>query len=247
MTTQRGAGSGEGAGRLASSGPHAEQDRQPALFGAEAWASSKGAGTAIRLEPELTLAPEQLVEPYCFVLSDAARRWTVRLEAEGQVERGTPQRRLVARCSCGWAWAVARYGGGAAGLGSLFEHLRDHVLAAAAPVVRVEQTSGEWRRVRLAGGRVHCAADCWAVPRRGTGSVPNPLPCAEHGGSLRSRLHHWETSDPAASGQVVEGSLLEGPDGRLWHFWCAPLEGRRLFGFVREEEESEPPEPTALS
>jgi hypothetical protein len=22
----------------------------------------------------------------------------------------------------------------------------------------------------------------------------------------------------------------------FWHFWCAPLEGRRLFGFLREGE-----------
>ncbi len=37
-------------------------------------------------------------------------------------------------------------------------------------------------------------------------------------------------------------SFLRGPDGLVWHYWCAPPEGRRLFGFVREGEEAVDPD-----
>ena len=212
---------------------------QGSLFGGDAWVQQAKAPVVVEASAGSGFAT--LVEPYGFTVSDAGSRWTVTLAAEEVGRRGKRERALVARCTCGWTMpSVAQYAPGS-GFSTLFEHLRDHVLAAAAPVIRVEETKDEWSNVRLAAGRVHCAApECWLVTKKSPGPPGQPVACQEHGGSLHSRVYHWERADPADVGYFSEGRMLRGPDGLFWHPWCAPLEGRRLFGFVREYEQEMP-------
>ena len=209
---------------------------QGSLFGGEAWAQQ--AQDLVVVETSDGSGSGTLVEPYGFTVSDAESRWTVTLAVEESTRRGKSERLLVARCACGWTVpSVAQYAPGA-GFSTLFEHLRDHVLAATAPAIRVEATRDGWSNVRLAGGRVHCAApECWLVTKKSPSPPGQPVACHEHGGSLHSPVYHWERADPADVGYFREGHLLRGPDGVFWHLWCAPIEGRRLFGFVREYEQ----------
>ena len=108
-----------------------------------------------------------------------------------------------------------------------------------------------WRRVHLLAGRVHCASvDCHRLgpppgKRRPDAGQEYRLaggfgePCPDHGGALYDRPYHWEEHDPEDhSGEPQQShavGLLD-PDGTFWHYWCAPLEGRGLFGFLRQEE-----------
>lgn len=108
-----------------------------------------------------------------------------------------------------------------------------------------------WRRVRLLAGRVHCAyADCQRLgpppgKRRPDAGQEYRLaasfgePCPEHGGALYDRPYHWEEHDPedhcGEPRQSYAVGLLD-PEGTFWHYWCAPLHGRRLFGFLHQEE-----------
>ena len=213
---------------------------QGSLFGGEAWVSPEEAPAVVEVEAEAGVGQGRLVDPYSFVLSDSESRWTVTVQSEEGKRRGKTERALVGRCTCGWTVpSVSRYSPGA-GFDALFEHLRDHVLSAAAPVIRVEETRDGWSSVRLAGGRVHCAAECALVTKTNPGPPERPVACGEHGGSLHSRTYHWARTDPEADGYFIEASLLRGPDGTLWHLWCAPMEGRHLFGFVRENEQGAP-------
>ena len=206
---------------------------QVPLFGNEAWVPLHGAPPAVEVESDVARA--QLVEPYSFVATDARGRWTVTVRAEERTHRGKTERNVVARCTCNWSVAVSRYG--STGFESVFDHLRDHVLSDSPVTIRVEETREDWSLVRLAGGRVHCASPACAVF---TKTLPpgHVLACPEHGGSLHSRVYHWESVDPTVGTYSHEPGLLRAPDGQFWHFWCAPLEGRRLFGFVRADEQT---------
>jgi hypothetical protein len=126
-------------------------------------------------------------------------------------------------------------------------HLRTHQLAAVPPAIAVEERRDAWDRVRLLGGRMHCArAECHRfAPKDHRVLSGFAEACSEHGGSLHDRVYHWEEQDPEDhSGEPPKShkNFLRGPDGLVWHYWCAPIEGRRLFGLVREEERLVPDE-----
>lgn len=193
------------------------------------------------------------VEPIRFVLSDPEGRWTVTTSHQDEVKRGKATRRLIGRCSCGWTSEFGLHPYAHRGPDWLLVHLRSHQLESRPPVWQVEAEGNGWRKARLLAGRVHCAsAECHRLSgppgRRGrelgaehrlTGGFGEP--CNLHGGALYDRLYHWEEHDPEDhSGeprQSFAGGLLDS-QGVFWHFWCAPLEGRRPFGFLRDEERS---------
>ena len=57
--------------------------------------------------------------------------------------------------------------------------------------------------------------------------------------ALHDRVYHWEEHDPEDHSGEPKPSHAVGlldADGTFWHYWCAPLEGRGLFGFVRDDE-----------
>ena len=126
------------------------------------------------------------------------------------------------------------------------------------PSWRVDAEPNGWRRVHLLAGRVHCAsAECHRLgPPAGTRRAQTRQdyrldagfgePCSGQGGALHDRLYHWEEHDPEDhSGEPKQShavGLLD-PDGTFWHHWCAPLEGRALFGFLRAEERSDGADP----
>ncbi|MCK6563620.1 MAG: hypothetical protein L6Q80_02590 [Dehalococcoidia bacterium] len=191
------------------------------------------------------------VEPYRFTLTDPEGRWIITAAHEDEVKRGKLTRHMVGRCSCGWVSGFRLHPYGSSGPDVLVAHLRSHELATRAPAWQIDAERDGWRRVRLLAGRVHCAsADCHRLgppPGRrhpdagqeyrlaaGFGEA-----CPEHGGALYDRPYHWEAHDPEDhSGEPQQShavGLLD-PDGTFWHYWCAPLEGRGLFGFVRDDE-----------
>ncbi|MCZ7576279.1 MAG: hypothetical protein M5U18_04215 [Dehalococcoidia bacterium] len=193
-------------------------------------------------------------EPIRFVLADPEGRWTITTSHEDEVRRGKTTRRLVGRCSCGWVSEFGLHSYGRSSPDRLLAHLRSHQLESRPPAWQVEAER------RLAEGTpprrtVHCAsAQCHRLGpltgRRGrdlsaeyrlTGGFGEP--CIAHGGALYDRPYHWDEHDPEDhSGELRQsfaGGLLD-PQGVFWHFWCAPLEGRRLFGFLRAEERSAP-------
>lgn len=190
-------------------------------------------------------------EPIRFVFADPEGRWTITTSHQDEVKRGKARRRLVGRCSCGWVSEFGLRSYGPCGPDRLLAHLRSHQLESRPPAWRVEAERKGWRKVRLLAGRVHCASShCHRLGaptgRRGrdlgveyrlTGGFGEP--CTAHGGALYDRPYHWEEHDPEDhSGeprQSFAGGLLN-PQGVFWHFWCAPIEGRRVFGFLREEE-----------
>ncbi len=191
------------------------------------------------------------VEPYRFSLTDPQGRWIIAAAHEDEVKRGKVTRRMVARCSCGWVSAFRLHPYGSTGPDLLVAHLRAHELETRPPAWRVDAERNGWRRVQLLAGRVHCAsADCHRLgppagtrrPRAGQDyrlAAGFGEPCPGHGGALHDRVYHWEQHDPEDhSGEPKQShavGLLD-PDGTFWHYWCAPLEGRGLFGFVRHEE-----------
>lgn len=190
-------------------------------------------------------------EPIRFVLSDPDGRWTVTTSHQDEVKRGKATRRFTGRCSCGWISEFGLHPYGRCGPDRLLVHLRSHQLESRPPVWQIEAEGNGWRKVRLLAGRVHCAsAECHRLSRlpgrrvrdlgaehRFAGGFGEP--CKLHGGALYDRRYHWEEHDPEDhSGeprQSLAGGLLD-PQEVFWHFWCAPLDGRRLFGFLRENE-----------
>lgn len=181
------------------------------------------------------------VEPCRFTLSDPEGRWTITAAHEDETTRGKTKRSLVARCSCGWVLAFSARSYGTASPDRVLAHLRSHQLAARPAAFVVEEERDGWERVRLVGGRMHCAsAECHrlaAKDHRVLGGFAEA--CPEHGGALHDRLYHWEEHDPedySSEPPTSHRSCLRDPDGRTWHYWCAPLEGRGLFGFLREDE-----------
>ncbi len=191
------------------------------------------------------------VEPYRFSLADPEGRWTIAAAHEDEVKRGKTTRRMVGRCSCGWVSGFRLHPYGSTGPDLLVAHLRSHELETRPPAWRVDAARDGWRRVQLLAGRVHCAsADCHRLGpppgkrRPGTGqdyrlAAGFGEPCPGHSGALHDRGYHWEEHDPEDhSGEPKQShavGLLD-PDGTFWHYWCAPLEGGGLFGFVRHEE-----------
>lgn len=191
------------------------------------------------------------VEPCCFTLTDPQGRWNITAAHEDEVKRGKVTRRMVGRCSCGWVSGFRLHPYGSTGPDLLVGHLRSHELATRAPAWQVDAERDGWRRVRLLAGRVHCAsADCHRLgppPGRRHPDAGQEYrlaagfgePCPEHGGALYDRPYHWEAHDPEDhSGEPQQShavGLLD-PDGTFWHYWCAPREGRGLFGFVRDDE-----------
>ncbi|MBE0609236.1 MAG: hypothetical protein IH609_07645 [Dehalococcoidia bacterium] len=191
------------------------------------------------------------VEPYRFSLTDSQGRWIIAAAHEDEVKRGKVTRRMVGRCSCGWASGFRLRPYGSSGPDLLVAHLRSHELETRPPAWRVDAERDGWRQVQLLAGRVHCAsADCHrlgppAGKRRPEVGQEYRLaagfgePCPGHSGALHDRVYHWEEHDPEDhSGEPNQShavGLLE-PDGTFWHYWCAPLNGRRLFGFVRDGE-----------
>lgn len=191
------------------------------------------------------------VEPYRFSLTDPQERWIVTAAHEDEVKRGKVTRRMVGRCSCGWVSGFRLHPYGSSGPDLLVAHLRSHELETRPPAWRVDAERHGWRRVHLLAGRVHCAsADCHhlgppAGKRRPRASQDYRLaagfgePCPGHSGALHDRVYHWEEHDPEDhSGEPKQWhavGLLD-PDGTFWHYWCAPLHGRCLFGFRRDDE-----------
>jgi len=133
----------------------------------------------------------------------------------------------------------------------LVAHLRSHELETRPPAWGVDAERDGWRRVHLLAGRVHCAsADCHRLgPPAGTRRPRTGQdfrlvagfgePCPGHSDVVHDRVYHWEEHDPEDhSGEPQQShavGLLD-PDGTFWHYWCAPLVARHLFGFVRHEE-----------
>ncbi|MBE7518410.1 MAG: hypothetical protein HS107_04105 [Thermoflexaceae bacterium] len=191
------------------------------------------------------------VEPYRFSLTDPQGRWIITAAHEDEVKRGKATRRMVGRCSCGWVSGFRLYPYGSTGPDLLVAHLRSHELETRPPAWRVDAERNGWRRVRLLAGRVHCASgNCHRLgpaPGKRRPEVGQEYrlaagfgePCPGHGGALHDRVYHWEEHDPEDhSGEPKQShavGLLD-PDGTFWHYWCAPLEGRGLFGFVRDDE-----------
>jgi len=191
------------------------------------------------------------VEPYCFSLTDPQERWIITAAHEDEVKRGKATRRMVGRCSCGWVsgFRLRPYGSGGPDL--LVAHLRSHELETRPPAWGVDAERDGWRRVHLLAGRVHCAsADCHHLgppagtrrPRTGQDyrlAAGFGEPCPGHSGALHDRHYHWEEHDPEDHPGEPQQSHAVGlldPDGTFWHYWCAPLHGRCLFGFVRDNE-----------
>jgi hypothetical protein len=191
------------------------------------------------------------VEPYRFSLTDPEGRWIILSAHEDEVKRGKITRRMVGRCSCGWVSAFRLHSFGSSGPDLLVAHLRSHELETRPPAWRVDAEQNGWRRVQLLAGRVHCAsADCHRLgtpagtrrPRAGQDyrlAAGFGEPCPGHSGALHDRVYHWEEHDPEGhSGEPKQShavGLLD-PGGTFWHYWCAPLVARHLFGFVRHEE-----------
>ncbi len=191
------------------------------------------------------------VEPYRFSLTDPQRRWIIAAAHEDEVKRGKSRRRMVGRCSCGWVSAFRLGPYGSSGSDLLVAHLRSHELETRLPAWRVDAARNGWRQVHLLAGRVHCAsADCHRLapapgkrrPRTGEDfrlAAGFGEPCPDHSGALHDRVYHWEEHDPEDHSGEPKPSHAVGlldPDGTFWHYWCAPLEGRGLFGFVRDDE-----------
>ncbi|MEZ4503120.1 MAG: hypothetical protein R3C39_10885 [Dehalococcoidia bacterium] len=186
-------------------------------------------------------APSANVEPYRFKLADPDGRWTITAAHEDETMRGKTRRSLVARCSCGWMQPFSPRSYGTASPDRILAHMRSHQLAARPPAFAVEEECGAWQQARLLAGRMHCAsAECHRLAPKDHRIVGGfAEACPEHGGTLHDRVYHWEEHDPedyASEPPTSHKGCLRGPDGRTWHYWCAPLEGRRLFGFVREDE-----------
>jgi hypothetical protein len=191
------------------------------------------------------------VEPYRFTLTDPQGRWIITAAHEDEEKRGKVTRRMVGRCSCGWVSGFRLHSYGSTGPDLLVAHLRSHELATRAPAWHVEAERDGWRRVHLLAGRIHCAsADCHRLGSPPGKRRPHAVeeyrlaagfgePCPEHGGDQYDRPYHWEEHDPEDhSGEPRQShavGLLD-PDGTFWHYWCAPLHRRRLFGFVRDDE-----------
>lgn len=190
------------------------------------------------------------VEPYRFTLTDPQGRWIITAAHEHEEKRGKITRRMVGRCSCGWVSGFRLHPYGCTGPDLLVAHLRSHELATRAPAWQVDAERDGWRRVRLLAGRVHCAyADCQRLGPPPGKHRPDAgqeyrlaagfgEPCPEHGGALYDRPYHWEEHDPEYHSGEPRQSYAVGlldPDGTFWHYWCAPLHGRRLFGFVRDD------------
>jgi len=191
------------------------------------------------------------VEPYRFTLTDPQGRWIITAAHEDEVKRGKVTRRMVGRCSCGWVSGFRLHPYGSSGPDLLVAHLRSHQLETHPPAWQVDAERDGWQRVHLLAGRVHCAsADCHRLgpapgKRRTDGGQNCRLaagfgePCPEHSGSVYDRPYHWEEHDPddhsGEPGRSHAVGLLD-PAGTFWHYWCAPLEGRGLFGFVRDDE-----------
>ena len=191
------------------------------------------------------------VEPYRFSLTDPQGRWIITAAHEDEVKRGKATRRMVGRCSCGWVSGFRLHPYGSTGPDLLVAHLRSHELETRPPAWRVDAERNGWRRVRLLAGRVHCASgNCHRLgpaPGKRRPEVGQEYrlaagfgePCPGHGGALHDRVYHWEEHDPEDhSGEPKQShavGLLD-PDGTFWHYWCAPLEGRGLFGFRRHDE-----------
>ncbi len=191
------------------------------------------------------------VELYRFTLTDPQGRWIITAAHDDEVKRGKVARRMVGRCSCGWVSGFRLHPYGSSGPDLLVAHLRSHQLETHPPAWQVHAERDGWRRVDLLAGRVHCgSADCHRLgpapgKRRPDGSQDYRLAagfgeaCSEHGGALHDRVYHWEEHDPedhsGEPGLSHAVGLLD-PAGTFWHYWCAPLHGRWLFGFVRDDE-----------
>jgi len=191
------------------------------------------------------------VEPYRFSLTDPQERWIVTAAHEDELKRGKATRRMVGRCSCGWVSGFRLHPYGSSGPDLLVAHLRSHELETRPPAWGVDAEHDRWRKVRLLSGRVHCAStNCHCLgpaagTRRPRGGQDYRVaagfgePCLGHSGAVHDRVYHWEEYDPENhSGEPQQShavGLLD-PDGTFWHYWCAPLHGRHLFGFVRHEE-----------
>ncbi len=191
------------------------------------------------------------VEPYRFSLADPEGRWIIAAAHEDEVKRGKTTRRMVGRCSCGWVSGFRLHPYGSNGPDLHVAHLRSHELETRPPAWRTDAERDGWRRVHLHAGRVHCAsADCHRLglapgKRRPEAGQEYRLaagfgePCPGHNGAVHDRVYHWEEHDPedhsGESNQSHAAGLLD-PDGTFWHYWCAPLDGRRLFGLVRDDE-----------
>lgn len=191
------------------------------------------------------------IEPYRFTLTDPQGRWIITAAHEDEVKRGKRTRRMAGRCSCGWVSGFRMHPYGSSGPELLVAHLRSHELATRAPAWQVEAERDGWRRVHLLAGRVHCASvDCHRLgpppgKRRPDAGQAYRLaagfgePCPEHGGAVYDRPYHWEEHDPEDHSGEPRPSHAVGlldPDETFWHYWCAPLDGRGLFGFVRDGE-----------
>lgn len=193
----------------------------------------------------------QTSEPYAFTIADQRGRWTISAGHEDEVKRGKHTRRMVGRCSCGWVSDFHLHPYGRTGPDLLVAHLRSHQLESQPPQWVVEQERGSWSSVRLLAGRVHCSsAECHRLgtlpgQRRPPTDQAHRLslgfgePCQGHGGVAYDRPYHWEEHDPQDHSGEPRRSYAVGlldPEGVFWHFWCAPVEGRRLFGFLHQRE-----------
>lgn len=191
--------------------------------------------------------PAVEVELYRFALSDPEGRWTISATHEDTTTRGKTKRSLVARCSCGWVLAFSARSYGTASPDRVLAHLRSHQLAARPAAFAVEEERDGWQRARLVGGRMHCASpECHRLAARDHRVLGGfAEACAEHGGALHDRAYHWAEHDPEDYTSELPSShrgCLRDLDGHTWHYWCAPLEGRRLFGFVRPDEQTADPD-----
>lgn len=197
--------------------------------------------------------PASAAEPYAFTIADPHGRWTISAGHEDEVKRGKRTRRMVGRCSCGWMSDFHLHPCGSTGPDLLVAHLRAHQLESRPPEWVVEEERGGWSKVRLLAGRVHCASTgCHRLgplpgQRRPPADQEHRLslgfgqPCQLHGGVVFDRPYHWEEQDPQDHSGEPRRSHAVGlldPEGVFWHLWCAPIEGRRLFGFVRQDERS---------
>lgn len=180
-------------------------------------------------------------EPYAFTISDPRGRWTIEARHEDEVVRGKPRRTMRARCSCAWMVAFSpRTFGGPASLDRVLEHLRRHQLEAMPAAYSIKRECDGWAQVILVAGVMHCSSvDCQQLKPKDFRAPLFGEPCPEHGGKLYDRVYHWSVADPedyvAEPKEPSQGGIRDA-GGKLWHYWCAPIEARRLFGFVRAEE-----------
>ncbi len=179
-------------------------------------------------------------EPYAFTLNDHRGRWTIAARHHDEIVRGKPRRTMVATCSCGWSKPFSVRSYAATGLEHVIGHLRRHQLEALPATYSVERECGGWQQVILTAGRMHCAAPCHLLkPKEFRATSGFGEPCAEHGGALHDRHYHWTEVDPEDHGgdpRPSTNGFIRGAGGMTWHYWCAPIEARAVFGFLRPDQ-----------